>query len=97
MVNDVAILLKALHAAAFTFRVAVFDGHDPEMGPVLEAHAFDVPEELSVAVSFDLTKLVRRAGLSRVALAGVFDEVESPGRSSSVPRTAAWYEPTGRT
>lgn len=97
MSNNAAILLRALHADAFPFRVAVFEDHDAEIGSALEAGAFDVPEADSVDVSFALTKLVRRAGLSRVALAGAFDDVESPSRVSCVPPTAVWYKPVLRT
>lgn len=36
--------------------------------------AFSAPEPQSVAVSLDLTRIVRRAHLPQLALAGAFDE-----------------------
>lgn len=91
--NDQQRVLEALARAAFPFWVAVHDGHDPELGPVLEVQAFDVPEERSVNVSLDLTKIVRRCALTGTALAGAFDVVESSDRRAYLPRDTAWYRP----
>lgn len=92
-----ATLLQCLGTRSFPFRVAIFPAVDPELGPFLQVSAFSVPEHQSVAVSLDLTRIVRRAHLPQLALAGAFDEVESADQLAQVPQDAVWYEPHART
>ncbi len=89
--NDHEIVVRALELARFAYPVAIHPGQAPEIGAVLEVHAFDVPEQDAVRVSFELTQIVRKCKLAAVPLVGCYDMVESDEQRECLPPMTWWY------
>ena len=82
------------HLAEFPYRVAVFPNDIPELGgPVLEVHAFDVPDAVLLRVSRELNHLLVRLRLEPMALGMAFDEDESKRASEGLPAGTMWIMP----
>lgn len=75
------------------FRVAVFASTDPDVGPLIEVHAFDVPAEHCVRVSRRLNHLLWGAEVDTNLIAGAFDREESAERRDELPANVIWYSP----
>ena len=85
------------HLADFPYRVAVFPNDIPELGgPVLEVHAFDVPDAVLLRVSRELNHLLVRLRLEPMALGMAFDESESKVAATGLPAGTVWITPRSR-
>ncbi len=82
-----------LAAERFPFRVAVFPNNLPDLGDVLEVHAFDVPEDQLLEVSQQLNGMLAAMRLEPMAIGMVFFEGESAQAESKVPADAVWLRP----
>ena len=85
-----------LIAERFPFRVAVFPNNLPDLGDVLEVHAFDVPEDQLLEVSQQLNGLLAAMRLTPMAIGMAFFDGESAQAETKVPSDAVWLRPEHR-
>jgi len=90
LTESYATIEAALAAAGFPYRVAMFPNHLPELGEVVEVHAFDVSEANLLRVSQDLNARLAALRLHPMAIAMVFHEAESEIAHACVPGDAVW-------
>ena len=94
MTLQIQSLLGLLEAAGFEYPVAVRPGQDPELGHILDADAFDVPEPQAVAVSSRLAHILWPAGFTpTTVLPGIVHDFESAEWRASLPAGTVWYRP----
>jgi hypothetical protein len=94
MTLQIQSLLRLLEAAGFEYPVAVCPGEDPELGRVLDADAFDVPEPRAVGVSTRLAEILWQAGFSpTTVLPGIVHDSESEAWRTRLPPETVWYQP----
>ena len=74
----------------------MFPNDLPELGPVLEVHAFDVPDAQQLRVQRDLNGLLVSLRLEPMAIGMAFDEGESEVAAAGVPADATWITPRSR-
>ena len=89
--NDHDMICRALESAGFSYSVAIHPGSDPDLGPVLDVHAFDVPEDDAVRISLALTQIVRDCQLAGVPVVGCYDTVESDEQRARLPIGTRWF------
>lgn len=94
--NPFEAVKSRLAAEQFPFRVAMFPNTLPDLGDVLEVHAFDVPEDRLLEVSQQLNGLLAAMRLTPMAIGMAFFEGESAQAESKVPSNAVWLRPEHR-
>jgi len=95
-VNSFEAVKSRLVADRFPFRIAMFPNNLPDLGDVLEVHAFDVPEDRLLEVSQRLNGLLAAMRLTPMAIGMAFYVAESPQAESKVPSGALWLRPEHR-
>lgn len=88
-----SVVEAALTSAGFPFRVAMFPNRLPELGDVVEVHAFDVPEAKLLEVSREMNTLLAALRLCPMAVGMALCEAESVPAASRVPADAVWAIP----
>jgi hypothetical protein len=88
-----AAIESALVEAAFPYRVAVFPNHLPELGDLVEVHAFDVPEASLLEVSQDLNARLAALRMHPIAIGMAFHQSESKITAERVSAEAVWVSP----
>lgn len=92
--TQIQTLVKLLEVAAFEYPVAVYRDVDPEIGPVLEIDAFDVPGSVAVAVSHRLATITWPAAFTAMtSLPGIIHDFESAESREYLPPDTVWYLP----
>jgi hypothetical protein len=86
---------EALRQDGFPFRVAIYPGHVPELGEVVEVNAFDVPEAGVLDVSRRLNRLLCTLRTQPMAVGTAFLDAESDRCAANVPDGAIWLAPDG--
>jgi hypothetical protein len=88
-------ILRRLERDRCPFRVAVYAGSDPDLGKLIEVHAFEVPGNSCAAVSRRLNHLLWGVDQEANVVAGAYGVDESPSRQVELPDDVIWYEPNG--
>jgi len=86
-------ILALLTLDRFPFRVAIYPGFVPELGEVLEVHAFDLPEAGALDVSRRLNRLLSSQHSKPLAVGTVFLDHETGHCAARVPGDAIWFAP----
>ncbi|MBM4061986.1 MAG: hypothetical protein FJ265_12955 [Planctomycetes bacterium] len=94
MSRDIEKIEALLTLDRFPFAVAMFPGHVQELGDVIEAQAFDVPEDEILKVSRRLNQLLVAARTRPLAVGSAFLAAESTAIRDALPRTVHWWRPT---
>jgi len=89
-------ILDRLASDDFPYPVAIHAGHAPELGPVLWADAFDVPEGPIVEISQRLSEVIGMLDAEPPLLPGSIHDFESNVRRSQLPADTVWYQPRAR-
>jgi hypothetical protein len=74
----------------------MFPNNLPDLGDVLEVHAFDIPEDRLLEVSQQLNGMLAAMRLTPMAIGMAFFEGESAQAESKVPSNAVWLRPEHR-
>lgn len=82
-----------LASAGFAYRVALFPNQLPDLGDVVDVHAFDVPESKLLDASRELNVRLSALRLNPMAVGMAFHEAESVRAASRVPAGAVWVIP----
>lgn len=78
----------------FPYRVALFPAYVPELGDVVEVHAFGVPEDALLQVSRRLNHLLASLRLDPMPIGTAFHRKETPSAMARVPVQARWFDPS---
>jgi hypothetical protein len=86
-------LVGALERARFPYPVAIYPEDVWDLGSVLCADAFDVPEYLVLHAADSLADVLDPIETDPVLLPCAFDENTSRQKRGSLPTATVWYEP----
>lgn len=89
-------ILDRLASDDFPFPVAIYQGTAPELGAVLYADAFDVPEGPILEVSRRLNEVLDMLDSDPLLLPGAVHDFESAEQRARLPLDTVWYEPRVR-
>lgn len=93
--SALSVIEVALASTGFAYRVAVFPNHLPDLGEVVDVHAFYVPESKLLDTSRQLNVLLSELRLRPMAIGMAFGVGESEGAATRVPSDAVWLLPAG--
>ena len=89
-------IIDRLTSDEFPYPVAIYHGTAPELGPVLYADAFDVPEEPILDISRRLNDVLGMFDTDPVLLPGAIHDFESAEKREELPPDTVWYRPQAR-
>ncbi|HZN38911.1 MAG TPA: hypothetical protein VFD82_08915 [Planctomycetota bacterium] len=89
-------ILDRLTNDGFPYPVAIYDGTAPELGPVLCADAFDVPEDVILEISRRLNEVLGLLDTDPLLLPGAIHDFESADKRDELPPDTVWYRPQAR-
>jgi hypothetical protein len=89
-------ILDRLTKDGFPYPVAIYDGTAPELGPVLYADAFDVPEDSILEISRRLNEVLGLLDSDPLLLPGAIHDFESADTREELPPDTVWYRPPAR-
>ena len=89
-------ILDRLTKDGFPYPVAIYQGTAPELGPVLYADAFDVPEDPILEVSRRLNDVLGLLDSDPLLLPGAIYDFESADKREELPPDTVWYRPSAR-
>ena len=90
------IILDRLTNDGFPYPVAIYHGTAPELGSVLYADAFDVPEDPILEVSRRLNDVLGMFDTDPLLLPGAIHDFESAAKREELPADTVWYLPSAR-